>query len=234
VDIDRDGQIYTFDRSHAVHHGDSWLAAQIAALRPLIEDAQGRDIRFSIVTFAGSTIPRTVGGSQLVGSIRDSRMRTELTSDAHALNSVLSDVFKAGSDGKTIFSAGMNRATRSLIAPRNEDRRRIVLFMSDAARPNSVDTSGDIKELDPRMKNAAVLAQHHDVVIHTFGLSKESRSWRDRPLGQIAGATGGTFHPVEDPRQLYCHLVSALPSSYRQEQRGWQDAFARYRRERAQ
>jgi hypothetical protein len=233
VDIDQDGRIYTFDRSHAVHHGDTWLAAQIAAVRPLIRNAEGRDIRFSIVTFAGSTIPRTVGGSQLVGSIRDSKMRAALTSDTRELESVLNEVFEAGSDGKTIFSAGMNRATRSLIAPRSDRRRRIVLLMSDSSRPNSVDTAGDIKELDPRMKNAAVVAQLHEVVFHTFGLSKESRSWRGRPLGQIAGATGGTYHPVEDPRQLYCHLVSALPPSYRLEQRGWQDAFAKYRKQQA-
>ena len=232
-DIDQDGRIHTFDRSHAVDHGDSWLAVQIAAARPLVRSAAGHDIRFSIVTFAGSTIPRTVGGSQLIGSVRDSKLRARLTNDTQELDSVLRRVLAAGSNGKTVFSAGMQRATRSLTAYREEGRRQVVLMMSDSPIPNSVDTAGDIKELDPRMQNAAVLARRNGVVIHTFGLSKKSGEWRRKAFGQIPGATGGTFHPIEDPRQLYCHLVSALPPSYRQEQRGWQGAFARYRKQQA-
>jgi hypothetical protein len=236
-DIDRDGWIRGFRRHDAVDRNDSRLAAEIAAVRSLLRSAEGRDIRFSIVTFAGTTIERTVGRSQLLGSNRDSKVRAGLTDDISELDSVLTDVFEKGSDGKTIFSAGMQRATRSLMASRSQiegqARRRVVLFMSDARRPNSVDAGGSIEDLDPRMKRAAVLAHKHQIVFNTFGLSPESSQWREQALGQIAGATGGTYHPIEDPRQLYCHLASSLLPPYLQEQRKWQRAFARYRERQA-
>ena len=75
------------------------------------------DIRFSIVTFSGPNVARTVGQTQLTGSVRDSRIRAELTGNLRELDSVLTDVHEEGSDGKTIFFAGMQRATRSLLVP---------------------------------------------------------------------------------------------------------------------
>jgi hypothetical protein len=83
------------------------------------------------------------------------------------------------------------------------------------------------------MKSATVVAQRNRIVFNTFGLSPDASQWRDQALGQIAGATGGTYHPIEDPRQLYCHLASSLLPAYLQEQRKWQGAFARYRERQA-
>ena len=206
-------------------------------MRSLLRSAEGRDIRFSIVTFSGTTIARTVGRNQLLVSNRDSKVRAGLTEDIQELESIVTEVFKRGSDGKTIFSAGMQRATRSLLESRSQldgqARRRVVLFMSDARRPNSVDAGGSIEDLDPRMKSAAVVAQRNRIVFNTFGLSPNSSQWRNQALGQIAGATGGTYHPIEDPRQLYCHLASSLLPAYLQEQQKWQGAFARYRERKA-
>ena len=233
VDIGRDGRVHRSHRNSAADRGDSWLAAQIAAVRLLLRNAEGRDIRFSIVTFSGPNVARTVGRTQLTGSVRDSRIRAELTGNLRELDSVLTDVHEEGSDGKTIFFAGMQRATRSLIESRNEKRRKVVLFMSDSAIPNSLDLDGQIEKLDPRMKNAAMMARSHDVVFHTFGLSRASKLWRRKSLGRIAGATGGTYHPNEDPRQLYCHLASSLLPSYRWERVERRTKFARYREQQA-
>lgn len=231
-DIDRNGRVREFSRHKVVDRNDSRLAAEIEAVRSLLRSAEGHNIRFSIVTFAGTTIERTVGRNQILGSNRDSKVRAELTHDLQELDSVLTDVFERGSDGKSIFSAGMQRANRSLLGSKSQlegpARRRVALLMSDARRPNSVDAGGSIEEQDPRMKSAAVIAQRHQVVFNTFGLSPHSSQWRDQALGQIAGATGGTYHPIEDPRQLYCHLASSLLPPYLQEQRKWQRAFARY------
>ena len=236
-DIDQDGRVHSFRRHDAVGREDSRLAAEIAAVRSLLRNAEGRDIRFSIVTFSGTTIERTVGRSQLLGSNRDSKLRAGLTADIQELESITTDVLERGSDGKTIFSAGMQRANRSLLASRSQldgpARRKVVLLMSDARRPNGVDAGGSIEDLDPRMKSAAVVARHHQIVFNTFGLSPDSSQWRDQALGQIAGATGGTYHPIEDARQLYCHLASSLLPPFLQEQRRWQDAFARYRERQA-
>jgi Mg-chelatase subunit ChlD len=236
-DIDGDGRVREYRRHEVVDRDDSRLAAEIAAVRSLLRSAEGRDIRFSIVTFSGTTIARTVGRNQLLVSNRDSKVRAGLSEDIQELKSIVTEVFKRGSDRKTIFSAGMQRATRSLLESRSQldgqARRRVVLSMSDARRPNSVDAGGSIEDLDPRMKSAAVVAQRNRIVFNTFGLSPDSRQWRDQALGQIAGATGGTYHPIEDPRQLYCHLASSLLPAYLQEQRKWQGAFARYRERQA-
>jgi hypothetical protein len=83
------------------------------------------------------------------------------------------------------------------------------------------------------MKFAATVARKRNIVFHTFGLSPNSRRWRDESLGQIPGATGGTYHPIEDPRELHCHLADALLPTYRQEQLGWQRMFKKYRQQQA-
>lgn len=212
-DIDGDGEVLSFQRNRVNDRSDSRLAAQVAAIKRLLLDAGGRDIRFSIITFAGPSIQHTGGRTHTTGSIRDSTIRLNLTNDMARLDSVLNDLLDRGSEGRTIFSAGMQRATRSLItSPTGQDsrRRKLVLLMSDSARPNSLDLDGNLEKVDPRMKNAAVSARGHRVVFHTFGLSPNSRAWRAQALGQIAGATGGTYHPVEDPRHFYCHLARAI------------------------
>jgi hypothetical protein len=64
------------------------------------------------------------------------------------------------------------------------------------------------------MRVAARRAISESIVFHTFGLSSEASDWRDKALGQIAGATGGAYHAVEDPSQFYCHLaLSMLPAN---------------------
>ena len=227
-DIDGDGRIHSFQRDRAIDLGDSRLAAQVAAIRPLLRGAADPDVRFSIVTFSGPSIERTVGRTQLTPSVRDSSIRAELTNDTARLDSVLDDLLARGSDGMTIFSAGMGRATHSLLGHpndrQNRRRRKLVLFMSDSPRPYSLDVDGNLEEVDPRMKNAAILARGQGIVFHTFGLSPDSRQWRREALGQIAGATGGTYHPIEDPRHFYCHLAHTLIPPHQPSH--WKRAFA--------
>lgn len=223
-DIDRDGSIDRFSRHSAIRRGDSRLAALIAGVRPLLRSAQDHDIRFSIVTFSGASVSRLVGQTRLTGSVRDSRIRADLSSEMLKLDYVLTDVLEAGSGGQTIFFAGMQRAIQSLTASYPQDRRKVVLFMSDSPRSSGLSLTGVAKRFDPRMKNAAISARIHNVVFHTFGVSPNSNSWRQESLGQIAGATGGNYHPVADPRRLYCHLANSLSPSF-QQKRSWQSAF---------
>ena len=223
-DIDGDEAVHRFARNNAIDRGDSRLAAQIAALRTLIREAEGTDIRFSIVTFSGPTTAKTTGLSHLSGSHRDSRIQANLTGDTARLDTVLSDVFDAGSNGKTVFSSGMQRATLSFTRRQALDRRRVALLLTDSPGTILLDTDGNIERLDPRMKSAAVIAIRNGITFHTFGLSQESEEWRDKAIGQIAGATGGSYHPVADPKYYYCHLAhSLLPAD------NWRRAFARYR-----
>jgi hypothetical protein len=52
------------------------------------------------------------------------------------------------------------------------------------------------------------------ISFHSFGLGAAADA-ADTPhaLAQIAGATGGTYRPVPDPRHLYCELLAALGAS---------------------
>jgi hypothetical protein len=59
------------------------------------------------------------------------------------------------------------------------------------------------------MKDAAIRAQAEHVVFHTFGLGPDTAA-DPGFLPKIAGATGGTFRGVPDPRQLACQLVAPL------------------------
>ncbi|HIF93185.1 MAG TPA: VWA domain-containing protein [Myxococcales bacterium] len=218
IDVNRDGKIPAFRGNSTAERGDSRLAAQIAALRPLVQSAAGRDIRFSVVTYSGASGVRTTGKSANSGTSSETRTRAKLTKDTLHLNRVFDEVLSRGSNGTTVFFAGMQQGARSLLASRVGGRRRIALFLSDDSRPTSIvaDTSllpgnpAVRSAADPRMKKVAILARQQKIVFHTFGLSPNSRTWRHHALGQIAGATGGNFHAVEDANSFYCHLAAAL------------------------
>jgi len=213
VDIDGDGLIGILEQSRYTDRGDSQLSAQVAALRSLIRTAAKYDIRFSIITFSGSSVivpakKRTSG----VVSNRDARIRARLSDDFAELESALDKVLEDGSGGSTNFYAGMRRANRSLIESEDSEResRKVVLFMSDSPGPTRPEIDGTVRELDERMARAARQAHRHEIIFNTFGISAESGMWRRRSLGQIAGATSGTYHVVEDPQRLFCHLASSL------------------------
>jgi Mg-chelatase subunit ChlD len=215
IDVDENGEILSFRRNSTFDKADSRLAATIAALRPLVRNAAAHDIRFSIVTFSGPSRARTVGRVALAGSGSASKLFSPLTRNTEQLDRALTSVLDRGSTGTAVFYAGMRRALRSLTQTTTRGRRRIVLFLADGPRPSDSDPSGvsaagKLIFRDPRLKSAALMARDHGVVFHTFGLSTQSSEWRRAPLGQIAGATGGNYHAVEDPALGYCHLANSL------------------------
>lgn len=213
VDIDGDGSIGVIELSSYTDRGDSHLSAQVTALRSLLRNSAKYDIRFSIITFSGSNVivptnERTSG----VVSDRNARIRARLSDDFAALESVLDEVLEDGSGGSTDFYAGMRRANRSLIESDDPERdsRKIVLFMSDSPGPTGRELDATVQNLDARMARAARQALRHQIIFNTFGVSADSGMWRRRSLGQIAGATSGTYHVVANAQQLYCHLASSL------------------------
>ena len=225
IDVDRDGRVGPFTRNSTYDRPDSRLAAEIAALRPLLRNAAGQDIRFAIVTYSGASSSRSVGKSSYGATATDSRLKVALTRDSRKLDRVLDEVLTHGSSGSTVFYGGMIRAFRALRTKVGVGRRQIVLFIADAPRPTLIDSDDDLSHFDPRMKNAAIRARDQKVIFHTFGLSPDADSWRHTALGQIAGATGGNYHAVQDPSLFYCHLASAVapPST----KTAWERVFAR-------
>lgn len=211
IDLNGDGVVHDDDYDRQRVRGDSRLAAQVAAARSVLRNVGDENVRFSLVRFSGPNTAHTAGRTHLVGSRRDSTLLMPLTSDRDALDAELAELLEQGAEGKTIFYAGMRRATRELaIDDEGRWRRRLILLISDSPEPTGLASDGKFMNVDWRMKHAAVKARRKGVVIHTFGLSPRASDWRDRPLGRIAGATGGNYHPVEDPRRLACHLTTAL------------------------
>jgi len=236
IDVDGDGRISKFRRNPTFDRGDSRLAATIDGLRPLMRNAAEHDVRFSVVTFAGPNVSPILAENSLANTRSDSKVYSQLTTNTQQLDRALTEVLNRGSTGTSVFYAGMRRGFHTLTRETSEGRRRMVLLLSDGPRPtgndpSGVDASGGLIFRDPRLKSAALMARERQVVFHTFGLSRESNSWRYQPLGRIAGATGGDYHAVEDPHLFYCHLAQALapPSS----ESDWERMFARVKRAKA-
>ena len=236
IDVDGDGVISRFRRNPTFDRGDSRLAVMVDAIRPLLRNAAEHDIRFSIVSFSGPTDDPPISGSPLVGTGSESKLYAKLSKSTPELERALTEVLAGGSQGTSVFYAGMHLGSHSLTSSTNGARRRVVLFLADGPRPTGmaptgVDGSGNLIFRDSRMKTAALMARERNVVFHTFGLSHGAGLWRHQPLGQIAGATGGNYHAVEDPSELYCHLAHSLmpPSS----ESDWERMFTRVKREQA-
>jgi hypothetical protein len=211
-DIDGNGSIGLMELSEYTDSGDSRLSAQVVALRSLLRNAAAHDIRFSIITYSGRSERAEAERPSMLVSDLAATIRAPLSDDTANLQSVLEEVLADGSLGSPNFYAGMRRANRSLIESEDPARpsRKVVLFISDSPEPFERAVGGIVKEYDGRMQLAAKEALRHKIIFNTFGLSAESESWRRRSLGQIAGATSGTYHVVEDPQRLFCHLASSL------------------------
>lgn len=211
-DVDGDGIVGKLENSIFSDRDDSWLGVQVGAARLLIQNSSDADVRFSIVTFSGYPFfTHRKRSTRAVGN-RDARIVWEMTDDVMALNVALDQVMQDGSNGSASFYAGVRRANQSLIESRDPERagRRIALFISDTPGPIFRRKSVAIRAISARMAAATREAERNDIAINTFGLGEESAQWHALSLGLIAQETGGSYRAVEDPQQLYCHLVDSL------------------------
>ena len=106
--------------------------------------------------------------------------------------------------GMTSFATGMGAAIDVLSGDsgRQAVPRRVAFLVSDSPAPNS-------KRAGPPLKGAALRAVAEGVIFHTFGLGEAASTTPPFPLSSIAGATGGSYSQVSDPRNLYCHFLKA-------------------------
>ncbi len=216
-DLDGDGVVGEFRRSEYTDRGDSMLAAQLAAVQRLIDVARLGGMRFAIVSYSGrDDFPLEDSVTQHVDR-RDARLEAELTDDLAALEAAVARIGQRGSDGTSSFAPAMRLALRSLDArndSRESARRRRVLFLSDSPTPMRFAPMERIATDDPRMETEARRAIRHEVSFHSFGLGEAADAARSpHVLAQIAGATGGTYRAVPDPRNLYCQMLAALGAS---------------------
>jgi hypothetical protein len=183
---------------------------------PFFELMRDRDdVRFSVVSYSGSNqIPDTALPVGIVWN-DEAIVEVALTSETLALNVALQRVLSRGSSGTTSFSAGMLRAIETLSGeadPRSSprDAAKIVLFLSDNPDTIVIDGVGNSSRVDTRMYSAASRAIDLGIVFNTFGLGHAASHEGDHTLSRIAGATGGIYRPVPDPRTLACNLAQAL------------------------
>jgi hypothetical protein len=217
LDLDRDGVVGEFRRSEYTDLGDSLLAAEIDAVQRLIDVADLGGMRFAIVSYSGREVhPLEDSVTQRVER-SDARLEAELTDDREALESAVARIDERGSDGASSFAPAMRLALLSLDARRYSDepaRRRRVLFLSDTPTPVRYAPMDRIAYDDARMETEARRAIQSRVAFHSFGIGEGAVSGENpHALAQIAGATGGTYRPVTDPRNLYCEMLAALGAS---------------------
>ena len=212
IDIDGDGTIGEFHHSRYTDRGDSMLAAELAAVDRLIEVAKLGGMRFAIVSYSGrQEFPDQDSVTQRVDR-RDARLESPLTDDPAALEAAVERVAQRGPEGASSFAPAMRLAVRSLDAAADSGaaRRRRVLLLSDSASPLRYAPMKRIVHDDARMELEARRAIASGVSFHSFALGEAAAADTSHALAQIAGATGGTYRPVSDPRTLYCQMLAAL------------------------
>ncbi|MCP5044444.1 MAG: hypothetical protein GY944_25725 [bacterium] len=215
IDADGDGIVGVHVHSEFTDPEDSLLGAMVASARTLIRNTADLDARFSIVTFAGLPFSRPGRPTFAVGN-RDARISVAMTDDTQALETGLDEVIRIGSRGVENLYAGMRRANQSLIESEDfeQQRDKVALFLSDSAGPIFKKHGKPIHgAISAGMGLAVREARRNDIVIHSFGTASEAKRWRRLSLGLIGPETGGTYHAIEDPSELYCHLVDALVRS---------------------
>jgi hypothetical protein len=212
LDLDGDGRIGEFRRSTYTDRGDSLFAAELAAVARLIAVARLGGMRFAIVSYSGrETHPLEDSATQHVDR-QDARLEAALTDDLAELEAAVARVADRGPDGASSFAPAMRLAVRSLAADPGDGtaRRRRVLFLADTPTPVRYAPMDRIAYDDARMEIEARRAIASRVSFHSFGIGEAATADPAHALAQIAGATGGTYRAVPDPRGLYCQMLAAL------------------------
>jgi Mg-chelatase subunit ChlD len=212
IDVNANGLVGERVASRWTDPGDSLLAAQIAGITSLVREARGLDVRFSIVSFSGSYTPAPRRSPMYIVSRSEAKIRSGLTGDTEALEGTLQQLLASGSNGQTSFRAGMQRSVQALSteSPSPRDARRKVLLISDSSTPIRLEKNEALRRLDHSMKRVASWAIAAGIPIDTFAIGPAARVAPPHTLSRIAGATGGRFRAVTDPKLLACHLIASL------------------------
>jgi hypothetical protein len=175
--------------------GDSVLAAEVAAVRVLLEQLDPRSTRVGLVTFSGDHDAMTA----------DSRTVQRLTSDFDEVREGLDRVLSDGPNGMTDMASGVSRGIAELLgsdsaySEKREGARRIMIFLTDG--------NPTLPYLGSPAQNArttisrAVMASKAKIRIDTYAIGDEAL---EEPVVavEMARVTTGDFTPVRDPRNL--------------------------------
>jgi hypothetical protein len=175
--------------------GDNVLAAEVAAVRTLIDQLDPRTTRVGLVAFSGDLDPM----------VTDSYTAVPLTSDFQKVYRGLDDILDRGPGGMTNMASGVNLATAELLgtdtalSERREDAQRIMLFLTDGIPTLPYDGSRAQNAREAIAK--AMRAARFGVRIDTYAIGEEALA---EPVVAIemARVSNGIFTPVRDPKNL--------------------------------
>jgi hypothetical protein len=215
IDVDDDGNVGRYEASQYTDRDDSLLAAELAAVEALVPVVRLGGLRFAILSYSGrDDFPVEDSVTQRVDR-EDARLEAALTDDTAELEAALSRVAQRGSNGASSFAPAMKLAVRTLRAGDDGGpvRRRRVLFLADTPTPVRYAPMERIAYDDARMEVEAARAIAAGISFHSFGIGHKIEGASSQALAQIAGATGGNYRAVPDPRNLYCQMLAALGAS---------------------
>lgn len=175
--------------------GDSILAAEVQAVRTLLDQLDPRTTRVGVVTFAGDQDPIT----------NDAFTEAALTADYGEVRKALKGVLRRGAQGSTNMVSGINVAmiellgTQSAYSTPREGARRIIMFMTDGL-PTLPIQNAQLQNSKMAIENAT-RARKFDIRVDTYALGPEALG---EPLVtvEMALVTGGVFTPVVRPADL--------------------------------
>jgi hypothetical protein len=210
VDIDGDGRVsgggglklgpIRLGGSGGKGSGDSILAAEVAAVRSLLDTFDPRTTRVGVVTFSGS--PNASSDHAWV--------EVPLTSEYRKVRSGLEEILLAGAEGGTNMYAGLRLAGmelgggRSAESTKRAGSQRHIVLLTDGF-PTLPGRPRPRGERSPEAEDRAIaMAQRlgkKGVRVHTFAIGREAAE-RPRAAVECAEASGGGFTAVEDPGDL--------------------------------
>jgi Mg-chelatase subunit ChlD len=175
--------------------GDSILAAEVQAVRILMEQLDPRTTRVGVVAFSGDRDPMTEDAFTLV----------PLTSDYRQVQAGLEDLLSAGPNGMTNMASGVQRGLVELLgsysaySEKRDEARRIMLFLTDGNPTLPFDGHPAANMRSAISK--AVKAREARVRIDTYAIGSEALS---EPVVavEMARVTYGNFTPVRHPKDL--------------------------------
>jgi hypothetical protein len=197
ADIDGDGRIATqrfFLGFLPIRPkpADSLLAAELRAIRSLLEGRDPRMTRVGVIAYAGDASDAARRGSEQVAP---------LTHDYDQIRTALAALARRGPSGLTDLSGGIDRATmeltRAVSAEESAERMRVMVLLSDG-RP-TLPHLGDPVTNRSESVAAAQRAARADVRILVFGIGPEPF---EPLLRQIADASKGAYALVENHAQI--------------------------------
>ncbi len=176
--------------------GDSVLAAEVAAVRILLDQLDPRTTRVGVVVFSGDRNSLTP----------DAFTQVPLTTDHDKVHRGLDEILDIGPNGMTNMVSAVDLATvellglRSAYSKRRPGARRIMLFLTDG-RPTLPMLNSTIQ--NARMAIAkAVRAAKLGIRIDTYAIGRDALKEPIVVVEMARVTPGGVFTPIRDPRNL--------------------------------